>query len=268
MRKLTQTEAKEREEWYRAYEDLMEDLLDAGRRDWEIVDFFLGALTPDRIVTLARELKIGPILSPRDWSPRGTKGYLDLLFEGIERYLRYSLHNLTTRSYTLASQFSAEDLRMMSAGLASYGLSGRREGDEISFDAQGRPRWGSRAAGILFRRKDGRFLLVLRSAEVLDPGVWGIPGGRVEPGEDVKKGARLETEEELGKLPPFKIAEKDVYRSGDFEFTTFLGEMKEGDAARWVPELNWEHDEWGWFPADRLPEPIHPNVAKVIRLWA
>jgi 8-oxo-dGTP pyrophosphatase MutT (NUDIX family) len=147
------------------------------------------------------------------------------------------------------------------------GLGARKESGETSFDAQGRLRWGRRAAGILFRRKDGRFLLVFRSIEVLDPHVWGIPGGRVEPGEDVKKAARLETKEELGKVPPFKIREKDVYRSGDFEYTTFLGEMKEKDAGKWRPELNWENDEWGWFSADHLPEPLHPNVSKVIDLW-
>lgn len=263
MKKIDETK-----EWYRAYQDVMDALQEGGLRDDEIVQFFLAALTEDQIVAFARELKIGPILSPRDWSPRGMRGYLDLLFEGIGRYLQYSLHNVTMRSYTLASQFTTEDLRAMVAGLTSHGLSGRRESDEISFDAKGRPRWGSRAAGILFRRKDGRFLLVLRSAEVLDPGVWGIPGGRVEPGEDVKKAARLETKEELGKVPPFKIVEKDVYRSGDFEYTTFLAEMKDPDAEKWGPELNWENDEWGWFPADHLPAPMHPNVLKIIRLWA
>lgn len=265
MRKLSKAESKE---WYRAYQSLMDALQEAGLRDDEIVQYLLDSLSANQIVALAIELEIKPALGPRDWSPRGKKGHLDLIFHEIERYLQYELHNLTTRSYLLASQFSAEDLRAMVAGLSSHGLSGRREGDEISFDAQGRPRWGSRAAGILFRRKDGRFLLTLRSIEVLDPGVWGIPGGRVEPGEDVKKAARLETEEELGKLPPFKITDNDVYRSGDFEFTTFLAEMKDRDAEKWIPELNWEHDEWGWFPADHLPEPLHPNVSKVIRLWA
>lgn len=119
-------------------------------------------------------------------------------------------------------------------------------------------------AGILFEREDGRILLLLRSMEVMDPGVWAIPGGQVEPGETVKKAAILETEEEMGPVPPFRVVSKDVYKSGDFEYTTLRAKMKEKDAKNWQPILNWENDEWGWFEKDALPEPIHPNVAEAI----
>lgn len=52
----------------------------------------------------------------------------------------------------------------------------RGESGEMSYDAEGRLRWGRRAAGILIQRIDtGEFLLVLRSADVMDPGVLGIP---------------------------------------------------------------------------------------------
>ena len=40
------------------------------------------------------------------------------------------------------------------------------------------------AAGILFMAKDGRVLLVRRSAEGDHAGEWGIPGGKVEPAEE------------------------------------------------------------------------------------
>lgn len=138
--------------------------------------------------------------------------------------------------------------------------------DEISFDAKGRLRWGRRAAGLLMMRGDGRVLLVLRSQEVLDPGVWGIPGGRIEPGYEAEDAAVQEALEELGSLPVMKISRKrNVYKSGDFQYTTFLALVPEKAAVAWQPVLNWENDDWGWFLTGDLPSPMHPNVKKVIR---
>jgi 8-oxo-dGTP pyrophosphatase MutT (NUDIX family) len=143
----------------------------------------------------------------------------------------------------------------------------RQEGDEISRDAKGRIQWGRRAAGFLFRREDGRVLLTLRSDEVLDPEVWGIPGGRVEPGEILEKTAILEATEELGSIPAYVILSKDVYRSGDFEYTTFLAGISDHDAEAWEPALNWENTDWGWYSISNLPRPMHPNVQRVIDIW-
>lgn len=151
----------------------------------------------------------------------------------------------------------------------------RNEGNEISRDAEGRRRWGRKAAGLLIRRLDtGDVLLVLRSPDVMDPGVLGIPGGRVEPGETDEAAAFGETEEELGLMPDVKIVDRDVYQSGDFTYVTFLAEMLGEDAAGWVPTLNWENDAWVWInPNDaefrRLPEKdVHPNVRRVIEKWS
>lgn len=151
-------------------------------------------------------------------------------------------------------------------------LSGaREEGEEISRDATGRLRWGREAAGLLIRRTDyGRFLLVLRSADVMDPGVFGIPGGRVELGETTEEAALSESQEELGKLPRLLMLDRDIYRSGDFTYTTFLSEISGFDADLWKPTLNWENDGWFWMSADdvaSIPEKVHPNVRRVIEKW-
>lgn len=150
----------------------------------------------------------------------------------------------------------------------------RREGSDLSYDAEGNLRWGRRAAGLLIRRVDtGMFLLVMRSQDVMDPGVLGIPGGRVEEGEDALQGAIAESTEELGPLPPFAIMDQDVYRSGEFTYTTFLAHMGGKAASQWRPELNWENDAWVWVdPNDseflRLShEDVHPNVRRVIGKW-
>ena len=65
---------------------------------------------------------------------------------------------------------------------------------------------GYGAAGFVIMRKndelnDNEYLLTLRSQDVLEPGTWGIPGGRVEAGENPYEAAERETEEELGSLP-------------------------------------------------------------------
>jgi 8-oxo-dGTP pyrophosphatase MutT (NUDIX family) len=161
-----------------------------------------------------------------------------------------------------ANQISYHSVRPL-----RHALGDRKEGEDVSRDAEGRLRWGRRAAGILFERDHGKILLVLRSDEVMDPGVWAIPGGRIEEGEKAEASAHLETEEEMGKIPPYKIMGQDVYRSGDFEYTTFRSRMKEKDAKKWKPSLNWENDDWRWFSVDRLPEPLHPNVKKLIEAW-
>jgi 8-oxo-dGTP pyrophosphatase MutT (NUDIX family) len=147
----------------------------------------------------------------------------------------------------------------------------RKEGDEISFDAQGRPRWGRKAAGILIRRTDsGMFLLVMRSNEVMDPGVLGIPGGRVEPGESEEVAAIQEATEELGPMPPLRFVDRDVYTSGDFSYVTFLALMSGENAEGWKPELNWENDAWIWVDLSDLVgiREIHPNVRRVLEKWS
>lgn len=142
-----------------------------------------------------------------------------------------------------------------------------RLGSDYSYDARGRRRWGRRAAGLLIQRDDtGQILLALRSARVLDPGLWGIPGGRVEPGQSDLDAALVETEEELGKFPSLKITGQHEARSGDFTYITFFAVMRGSDAARWIPRLNWENDDWGWF--SRLPRRTHPGVYNSVKAWS
>lgn len=140
----------------------------------------------------------------------------------------------------------------------------RAEGGETSRDEHGNFKWGKRAAGLLIRRGDGRVLLTLRAADVEDPGVWGVPGGRVEPGESEWEGALHESEEELGSLPPLRQIGERVYRSGGFTYTTFIVEMDEADAEAFDPELNWESTAWDWWDPLDPPSPLHPGVAALL----
>lgn len=139
----------------------------------------------------------------------------------------------------------------------------RREGEELSYDAEGRLRWGKRAAGLILQREDsGEIFLTLRSQEVMDPGLWGIPGGRVEPGEDPFDAAVKESIEELGSLPDFMLAEHIESVSGEFTYTTYHVLVSGADARRWAPVLNWENDDAAWTV--ELPTKIHPGVLQAL----
>lgn len=117
------------------------------------------------------------------------------------------------------------------------------------------------AAGLLIFRPNGRVFLTLRSGEVLDPGVWSIPGGSIEPGEGPWEAALREGREEVGHLPVLhEIGTPHVYSLREFRYVTFPVMMDESDAQMWEPTLNWESDDWGWFEFDSLPDPVHDNV--------
>lgn len=140
--------------------------------------------------------------------------------------------------------------------------------------------WGSAGAGILFVCENA-VLLTLRSDEVKQPGTWGIPGGSVT--EDVHwspkeqadkkpslfqfwKGAKKETEEELGSVPRrIKFFDTVTYEDGSFTYVTFLVRVSSHIKDNWQFQLNWENDDVQWFPTDDLPEPLHFGVKHVIK---
>jgi 8-oxo-dGTP pyrophosphatase MutT (NUDIX family) len=124
--------------------------------------------------------------------------------------------------------------------------------------------WGRRAAGILFTDRR-RVLLLLRSDRVLDPGVWGIPGGAVSVSDDLQRGALREVREEIGGIPanayPYDRVVLHAQDGTAFTFTTFVWGVPRDDAEAFEPVLNWESDDWGWFSQeDLLDLELHPGV--------
>ncbi len=54
-------------------------------------------------------------------------------------------------------------------------------------------------AGKAVIRKDGRFLLIQRSLRShFDPGLWELPGGKIDHGEDLVEAVKREVREETG----------------------------------------------------------------------
>lgn len=129
--------------------------------------------------------------------------------------------------------------------------------------------WGSAGAGILFfDHLQRRYLLLLRSADVLDPGLWGIPGGAIPRRSTTGQllnpwvAAQNEVLEETGKRLHDSVepdAEVTWHApNSSFWYKTFLVAVP-----TFTPRLNWESDDFGWFTQQEvraLGDELHPGV--------
>lgn len=149
-----------------------------------------------------------------------------------------------------------------------------------------------RAAGILIISKDGKALFLKRGPGGDAPGLWCVPGGRLEDGETPLQAAVRETEEETG---GFKADAKSlkawsrtvsprettgapatppgasvpvavdpangatVLAGEDVEFTTFVL----NGVDQFMPDVakSGEHVAFAWAPLADPPQSLHPGVA-------
>ena len=72
-----------------------------------------------------------------------------------------------------------------------------------------------------FLEYDGKFLILLRHAHKPDGGTWGLPAGKVEPGESGEQAMIRELREETG----YHAASDELEHLGDFPFTSSRGEQ-------------------------------------------
>ncbi len=118
--------------------------------------------------------------------------------------------------------------------------------------------------GILIQDADKRLLLLKRS----DNHLWGLPGGAVEPGEQIEQAARREILEETG------LEVQDLELFGVYSGPELFYEYPNGDQvynvsiiymARGVSgniSLNQEHTAWQYFADEDIPllnpSPLYP----------
>lgn len=93
------------------------------------------------------------------------------------------------------------------------------------------------AAGVLFVAGD-KVLLMHRK-----DGFWGLPGGKLEPGESAQDAAAREAEEETGRRPTDLQLWTRRVKDG-VDFSTYLSRIDEP----FEPRYNDEHDAHEWAP--------------------
>ncbi|WP_030173084.1 NUDIX hydrolase [Spirillospora albida] len=123
-----------------------------------------------------------------------------------------------------------------------------------------------RCVGGIVRDGAGRLLLV-RRANPPAAGLWSVPGGRVEPGEDDGAAVARELREETGlevSIGAFVgTVDRDgpggiVYEIHDYAATVTGGALRAGDDAA----------DARWFAPGELGDlPVAPGVLDALRLW-
>lgn len=108
------------------------------------------------------------------------------------------------------------------------------------------------AAAVVIRDDDGRLLMVRRGPEASRSGLWAIPAGFVDYGEDIRDAAKRELLEETGliaELGDVLNVASNFHDSAKltigvwFAGTVTGGELQAGD----------DVDDVGFFELDRLP---------------
>ncbi len=136
-------------------------------------------------------------------------------------------------------------------------------GERWTICSSGHVHWGANGgAGLLFRYAplgaDPKYLLTQRSRWVDEGGTWGIPGGAIRQGESPEAAARREAQEEIRRLPEYRLAGAEVQDcGGGWRFELLVADVAEPfDAYSGL-----ETDATGWFTrADMEHLPLHPGV--------
>ena len=123
------------------------------------------------------------------------------------------------------------------------------------------------AVGVWFYAIDtGRYLYLMRD-DPKHPDTWGLPGGRMEPGETMIQAIERECREELGAMPEYiRLVPLEKFTTADqhFSYHTFFCSV----AKEFVPELNHEHTGWAWLNSGIWPRPMHPGLWSTVNFDA
>ena len=115
------------------------------------------------------------------------------------------------------------------------------------------------AVGVWFYSvTTNRYLYLLRN-DVKNPGCWGLPGGKVDAGENLQEALTRECTEEIGIWPEaVKLVPIEKFTSIDnkFSYHTFFCLVEN----EFVPILNNEHYGYSWIKSGVWPKPLHPGL--------
>jgi len=114
--------------------------------------------------------------------------------------------------------------------------------------------------------KDKLFLVRRAADDVQSPGIWEIPGGRLELGEDPYLGLMREIKEETGLyIRPMNPLSVRHFERADGQIITmivFSCRIIGGDA-----KLSDEHSAFEWVSLDECKEKINPFFHKEVEIF-
>lgn len=115
------------------------------------------------------------------------------------------------------------------------------------------------AVGVWFYAVDTERYLYLMRRDSKNPNTWGLPGGKIDPGESLLEAIERECQEELGCMPQYvRMIPIEKFTSGDgkFHYHTFFCTVPH----EFHPCLNSEHRGYAWIDSDTWPRPLHPGL--------
>ncbi len=123
-------------------------------------------------------------------------------------------------------------------------------------------------ASMLAINSTGELLMIRRT----DNNCWGIPGGAMEPGEQLEETARRETREEtgleVGKMKLFEVFSGPElyyrYPNGAEVYNVSVVYIS-NDLSGYVMLDPSEHSEMGYFPPNNLPELTSPPIKPILK---
>lgn len=114
------------------------------------------------------------------------------------------------------------------------------------------------SVGILFcALNTNRHLFLLRNDKKIN--TWGLPGGKVERGENLRTALERECIEEIGYWPSeLKLFPIEQFTSDDkrFVYHTFYSFVQ----SEFIPTLNHEHLGYCWCDSQLYPKPLHRGL--------
>jgi 8-oxo-dGTP pyrophosphatase MutT (NUDIX family) len=122
-------------------------------------------------------------------------------------------------------------------------------------------------AAVLVMDQQGRLLLLKRA----DNGLWGLPGGGMEPGESLEDTAKRETKEETG-LAVEELTLFDVYSGAELYYrypngaevynVTVVYQVKYANGDIQIDPQ--EHTDYSYFEITQLPVDLSPPIRPVL----
>lgn len=120
------------------------------------------------------------------------------------------------------------------------------------------------AVGVLLR-EDGAFLLTSRPPGKPYAGYWEFPGGKVEPGENVRAALERELREELG----IRVTSASPWRDEVVDYPHALVQLHFWIVSAWVGPLQMlEGQSYAWQQLPVDVEPVLPGTIPVLGWFA